>query len=271
MCPMQDSAHPPRILKYPRTHHIEGSRLQQGDEDLQSVRFASIKNRFVVVEEKMDGANSAISFDADGQLLLQSRGHFLTGGPGEKHFNLFKSWANVHCNTLKDLLGKRYIAYGEWVYAKHTIFYDLLPHYWLEFDVFDKETSSFLSTRERRKLFEGAPIVSVPVLFSGHLRSLKQMHDFVTRSTCISDSHMEKLRNVCEASQLDAQKTADETDYSTDMEGLYLKVEEDSAVSERYKFIRHSFLTRVLQSGSHWLNRPIVPNQLRSSVDLFCH
>jgi hypothetical protein len=37
----------------------------------------------------------------------------------------------------------------------------------------------------------------------------------------------------------------------------------------RYKWIRASFLTSVLDSGSHWLNRPIVPNQLASGVELF--
>jgi hypothetical protein len=37
----------------------------------------------VTVEEKVDGANAAISFSPDGQMLLQSRGHYLTGGlPG---------------------------------------------------------------------------------------------------------------------------------------------------------------------------------------------
>jgi hypothetical protein len=37
----------------------------------------------------------------------------------------------------------------------------------------------------------------------------------------------------------------------------------------RYKFVRASFLTSVVESGSHWLKRPIVPNQLRPGVDLF--
>ncbi|MEO0841723.1 MAG: RNA ligase family protein, partial [Cyanobacteria bacterium J06643_5] len=82
-----------QIYKYPRTHHIRGSRLQPGDEDLNDIPFAEIKNRYVVVEEKVDGANAAISFSADGRIQLQSRGHYLTGGPREKHFNLFKQWA----------------------------------------------------------------------------------------------------------------------------------------------------------------------------------
>jgi len=51
--------------------------------------------------------------------------------------------------------------------------------------------------------------------------------------------------------------------------GLYVKVEADGRVLERYKLLRASFLDTVAQSGSHWLDRPIVPNQLRPGVDLF--
>ena len=76
-----------RIYKYPRTRHIEGSRIQAGDEDLKNVRFEEIKGRFVVLEEKVDGANCGVSFDEDGTLMLQSRGHFLNGGYGERLFD----------------------------------------------------------------------------------------------------------------------------------------------------------------------------------------
>ena len=53
------------------------------------------------------------------------------------------------------------------------------------------------------------------------------------------------------------------------MEGLYIKVEHEEIVTARYKYIRPSFLTTVLQSDGHWLNRPIIPNLLRPDVDLF--
>ena len=84
------------IHKYPRTPHIEGSRLQPGDEDLSQIPFDSIALRYIVIEEKIDGANSAISFNPEGELLLQSRGHYLTGGYSERHYNLFKQWAGIH-------------------------------------------------------------------------------------------------------------------------------------------------------------------------------
>ncbi len=59
-----------QIYKYPRTPHIQGSRLQPGDEDLESIPFSNIASKYLIVEEKIDGANTAISFSPDGQMGL---------------------------------------------------------------------------------------------------------------------------------------------------------------------------------------------------------
>ncbi len=257
------------ILKYPRTPHIQGSRHQAGDEDLESVPFDVIAGRPVVVEEKMDGANSGIRFDDDGSLLLQSRGRFLTGGRRERHFHLFKQWAGTHADCLRSVLGSRFLAYGEWLYAKHTVFYDLLPHYWLEFDVFDRQEGQFLDTPRRAALLEGLPIVPVRVLFSGTLESQKELTRLVGRSHFISDRHWDRLTQICQERRTSVERVFKETDPSADMEGLYLKVEEDGVVKERYKFVRASFLAAAEESEGHWLNRPLVPNQLREAIDLF--
>jgi hypothetical protein len=83
-----------QIFKYPRTPHLQGSRLQPGDEDLEAAPFAILKGQHVVVTEKMDGANSGISFSEEGKLQLQSRGHYLTGGAREKHLKACTSKPN---------------------------------------------------------------------------------------------------------------------------------------------------------------------------------
>ena len=258
-----------KIIKYPRTHHIKGSRLQPGDEDLDSMPFSVISDRFVVIEEKVDGANAAISFSTDGQMLLQSRGHYLTGGPREKHFNLFKQWAYSLSGALWDVLGSRYILYGEWLYAKHTVFYDYLSHYFMEYDVLDVETLQFLSTQCRKTLLAGLPLVAVPVLFSGQLKSQKQMVQLVGHSNFIQPGHLERLRLCCREQGLDEERCLRETDNSEQMEGLYIKVEEEGIVKARYKYVRASFLTAIKNAEGHWLNRSIVPNILRPGVDLF--
>jgi hypothetical protein len=63
-----------QIRKYPRTQHIIDSRLQPGDEGFIAAGFEAIAGRHVVIEEKLDGANAAISFDIGGNLLLQAAG-----------------------------------------------------------------------------------------------------------------------------------------------------------------------------------------------------
>ena len=259
----------PALRKYPRTTHLEGSRLQPGDEDLQSVPFSSIAGRHLVVEEKVDGANAGLSFDAHGRLWLQSRGHFLRGGARERHFDLFKQWAHAHAGSLRAALGDRYVLYGEWLYAKHTVFYDRLPHYFLEFDVLDVQEDVFLSTTRRRDLVAGLPLEPVPVLWTGRARTMEDLTRLIGPSRYQSARWRERLRDACRAAGQDPAQVARETDASDLMEGLYVKVEESGRVVERYKYVRAGFLTAVVESGTHWLERPIVPNQLAPGVELF--
>ncbi len=250
------------IIKYPRTPHLQGSRLQPGDEDLRQIPFSEIAGKPLVVEEKCDGANSAISFDASGTLLLQSRGHYLTGGYREKHYNLLKQWATVHQDAFYRVLGSRYIMYGEWMYAKHTVFYSALPHYFLEFDILDRQTDRFLDTQARRRMLSGLPVVSVPVLYRGTLSSLEGLTALLGPSQYIGCANMEKLRGQCEVLGLDADAVCGETDFTDTMEGLYVKVEAGGEVIDRMKYVRASFLQNVQPSETRWLDRPIVPNLL---------
>ena len=127
------------IVRYPRTPHLEGSRLQPGDHDLAQEPLETLRGAHCVIEEKLDGANAGISLDEDGRVRLQSRGHALVGGAREKHWDLFKQWARTHEAALAERLAGGLVLYGEWLYAKHTIFYDQLPHYFLEFDVLDSD------------------------------------------------------------------------------------------------------------------------------------
>ncbi len=60
-----------------------------------------------------------------------------------------------------------------------------------------------------------------------------------------------------------------QTDLSGIMEGIYIKVEEGDYVIDRLKYVRASFLNTILDSESHWVNRPIVANRLADGVNLF--
>jgi len=256
------------LLKYPRTPHLSGSQLQR-DDDPSTVAFASLAGRHLVVEEKLDGANTAISFARDGALCLQSRGHYLCGGPRERHFALLKTWAQCLQGELRQVLGSRYVMYGEWLFAKHTVFYDQLPHYFHEFDVYDREQRLFLATPARRRLLEGLPITSVPVLHSGPVTSEHQLLGLVGPSLYKSTSWRDRLRAEVADRQQSWSHVASQTEASDLSEGLYVKHEDERQVLGRFKYVRPGFVQALVSSDSHWHGRPILPNQLAPGASLF--
>lgn len=258
------------IVKFPRTPHLEGSNLQDGDEDMPRIPYRDIAGRYVVIEEKVDGANVGVSYDAHATQRLQSRGHILVGGWRERQFSQFKPWARAHEDVLFDRLGDRFIMYGEWLAAKHTVFYDQLPHYFQEFDILDTKTGQFLDTHQREAFLAGSPVQSVPVLYRGEApRSLKKMLALLRPSLAKSSLWLESLRQTAQRRGLNVDRVEEETDGSILAEGLYLKVEENGRVVQRLKWVRADFTQAVGAHDDDWHNRPIVPNQLHPLADIY--
>ena len=258
------------LIKYPRTQHIKGSRFQHGDHDLEAVDWHELRGKNLVVEEKMDGSNVGVSFLENGQMMLQSRGHYLRGGPREKHFAQFKQWASAKQEELFCVLGSRYVMYGEWLHAKHTMYYDAFPHFFMEFDVLDTKDNSnvFLSTGERNSLFSviSNVIFPVKVLAEGKFDELDDLEKLVVKSHFVSVDNNERMNNLKNAARSAGTDPADvqkHTDPSNLMEGLYVKWEEDGLVKGRYKFVRESFTSSILDQETHWQDRPLVFNKLK--------
>ena len=53
------------------------------------------------------------------------------------------------------------------------------------------------------------------------------------------------------------------------MEGIYIKVENEEEVIDRFKYVRSSFLNTILDSETHWVKRPIIPNRLNEGINIF--
>ena len=249
-----------RIIKYPRTEHLEGSGIQAGDEDLNQIPFSEILGKNIVVEEKIDGANVGISFQC-GNLLLQSRGHYLVGGYKERHYDLFKIFGAQNRDMLYSILGERYILYGEWTYAKHKIYYDALPSYFIEFDIFDKQGGVFLDTPTRQKMLDGTGIFSVPVLAPKSFKSKNEILSLLQKSAYVSPDFEQNLKNACAVAGVNYEQTLLETDLTPLMEGLYIKVESGGAVTKRVKFVRNNYKQIVTQG--RWIDKTIIPNKLK--------
>ena len=60
-----------------------------------------------------------------------------------------------------------------------------------------------------------------------------------------------------------------QTDTTDLMEGIYIKVESEDEVVDRFKYVRSSFLNTILDSETHWVKRPIIPNKLKEGINIF--
>jgi len=237
------------FVKYPRTPHLFGSRGTSDDKhfgERESVRF--LADDSLIVEEKIDGTNVGIHF-AGGQLMLQCRGHLVTEGM-HPQYDLFKQWTTVKRGVLEDRLGERFILYGEWMYAKHSIHYRELPHYFFEFDIFDKEADVFLTLEHRMELLDGTGIKTVPIVHRGKLKR-SELEDLIQSSAF--------------GAEFDNPLTGRQDDLA---EGLYLRTENETQVTGRAKFVRPEFVDKIKQS-THWQQQVMVPNELANGVDIW--
>ena len=222
-----------------------------------------------MVEEKVDGTGVSIFFDDDLSLKIWHRGSPATG----KEFNRLYDWADAHHDQLFDLLDQRFILFGEWMYLKHSIFYDNLPsydgyaaypYYFLESDMFDKRGHIWLATSGRQALLSNYPFIkSVPILKSFRPQTLKEVTSLIDKSAFQTNRWGDILETKVALAthlDLDMEQVLKETDQSSLMEGLYIKHENDRHVVGRYKYVRHEFVQTIIKSGTHYKDRTMIAN-----------
>lgn len=116
---------------------------------------------------------------------------------------------------------------------------------------------------------KASPVFSAPVLWRGLARSVEHLQSLVARSLYKTGDWRDRLVTEARSHGQDIELIRRQSDNSDLSEGLYLKVEAEGRVVDRYKFVRASFLQAVSDSGSHWMDRPIIPNQLREGCDIW--
>ena len=203
----------------------------------------------LIVEEKLDGTNVGIHFTSAGRMVLQCRGHEITAGM-HPQYDLFKQWSMGKRFDLEVILKDRYILFGEWLYARHSVHYRRLPHYFFEFDIFDKQVDAFLDLATRLRILEGSGVKTVPVIHRGA-------------------ATQEQLQALIGPSAYDSAFQNPETSRTDNlMEGLYLRTEADGKVAGRAKLVRPEFVEKVKQS-EHWQHQAMVPNLLAEGAEIW--
>ena len=238
------------FIKYPRTPHLFGGKGTDDDKYLNETdSLALLADDSLIIEEKIDGTNVGIHFAEDGEMVLQCRGHLITEGM-HPQYDLFKQWATVKRYALSERLERRFILFGEWVYARHSIHYRKLTHYFFEFDIFDKSDRAFLSLDQRLSRLEGSGVETVPIVHTGSIKR-------------------KELAQLIGPSRFDSQFEHPQTARTDNlMEGLYLRTETDGRVTGRAKFVRPEFVEKIKQS-THWQHRAMVPNELAEDANIW--
>ena len=128
--------------------------------------------------------------------------------------------------------------------------YRRLPHYFFEFDMYDKQRQVFIDLASRLEKLEGTGIVTVPVVHRGPATA-------------------DELRNLIGPSRYDSQFENPLTSRTDNlMEGLYLRTEANGRVTGRAKFVRPEFVEKVKQS-EHWQHQAMVPNLLGPGAEIW--
>lgn len=217
------------FFKFPSTPHLAtlDDVVVRGDKVFTESERRDFLTHELVVEEKVDGANLGLSFGPTGEIRAQNRGAYLTT-PYAGQWKKLDGWLAMRCDTLFDHLSDRYILFGEWCYARHSVYYNLLPDWFLAFDIFDKREQRFLSIERRDAMVSTMALAKVPYLDKGHF-TFSDLGRFLVRS-----------------------KLADQP-----AEGIYLRCDRGDWLQERAKLVRASFIQSQEQ---HWSDAGIRPN-----------
>jgi ATP-dependent RNA circularization protein (DNA/RNA ligase family) len=221
------------FFKFPSTPHL----AILGDIDLRDDKVMSEpeRNDFLrhelIVEEKVDGANLGISFDRDANVRVQNRGSYLQL-PGVGQWKKLAEWLAPKVDALFEQLSDRFILFGEWCYARHTVAYDRLPDWFLGFDAYDRKAARFFSAARRNDLLEKAGIIPVPQVARGVFT-------------------LDELSGLLAQSRFGDRPA----------EGLYLRSDEGDWLARRAKLVRPAFIQSI---EDHWSHSGVTANRLKT-------
>lgn len=212
-------------MKYPRTSHLYFSPGASNDDKIAKDASLLIVKP-IVITEKMDGGNACLHSDG-----VFARTH--ASIPTHPSFDHLKSLQS----TIKHNIPKNYQFFGENCFAKHAIFYNKLPSYFLLFGIRDLNKMGWLSWEEVETWATKLNLHTVPILFKGE---------------CLTEKDLKlKVENLMkEPSKCGGER-----------EGVVVRIqasfEDDIFTNVVQKSVRKG---HVAQGSEHWLNQKLVKN-----------
>lgn len=210
--------------KYPRSFHLPWSPGGTRDDK----RLASIDALIaepVVITEKLDGSNLALTRDA-----VYARSH--SGPPSHPSF----AWAKALHARVGAQIDAGLTLFGEYCYAVHSITYEALPDYFFLFGVREDDTGHWWSWEMVEAQAAMLGLVTVPVLLRGSFADLEK----VTRAMAGEPSVYGGVR-----------------------EGVVVRVERGFANDEFDRVVGKYVRADHVTTSEHWMFQEIKPQVLR--------
>jgi len=192
------------------------------------------------IEEKVDGANVGICLQ-DGHPKIRSKERMLRKGavakkPSKKQFSSIWNWFYKNekmFHKLEDLIGPCSV-YGEWMWMQHGMKYDLLPSWFIAFDIFCHRRRHFLS-----------PVISRNALDEAGFSLTKRL-DFMQRPEIYAD--------FVDLIEGDAEFASD-----GQREGICIKLSKMDEVVHRFKMVKPDFVRGALFDDDKVLKNRLAP------------
>ncbi|KAF8167285.1 ATP dependent DNA ligase [Crassisporium funariophilum] len=228
---------PSAIYKFPRTPHLINMGAATLDDIHSDVSSFAVVQGHVVVTEKIDGANMGFSLSSVRGIVVQNRSHYVNPSSHEQ-FKKLGAWLERHQEELMTILDRdpyfpeRYILFGEWMFATHSIAYTHLPDHFIAYDLFDRSAKTWVDTKTLRRLLEPTTISTVPIVHEGRMPTEAELLGLIQQKSRFYDGRIE---------------------------GVYVKVEANSTVRLRGKVVRSDFIA----GNEHWTRGGLRVNGLQ--------
>ena len=144
----------------------------------------------IVIQEKIDGSNASIRYDEESDTLkaFSRRLELNSDNTLDGFWDYVQS---LSVPRFKEVLGSRYIIFGEWMGAKHAIKYpkDVYGKFWM-FDVWDTQIEQYLPYEETSSFYERLfgydngqdKFNFVPVFYIGNFESWEKAMELVGKT-----------------------------------------------------------------------------------------
>jgi hypothetical protein len=205
-------------FKYQRTLHLKFSPGSTSDDKF-AENYDDLLGRRVIVTLKMDGENTSCYRDAIHARSMDSQHH-----PS-------RDWVKAFWGSIKHNIPEGWRVCGENLYAKHSLFYEDLPTYFLGFSLWD-ENNYCLCWDDTLTLYKDIGIIPVRTIYDG-----------------VFDE--EKLKDLAESPIV----KSNEGFVVRSADGFYYQ----DFQKRVFKYVRKNHV----RTSTHWMSSEIVPNKLK--------